>query len=169
MWRVSDEPAPTTEPDRSADACVFCAIVNGQADGTRVYEDEHLLAFMDINPVTPGHLLVVPKRHAAFLRYLPEAHGAGMFVVAQRLAGALLESGLRCEGVNFFLADGVAAGQEVFHVHLHVFPRYTGDGFRVDADWAKATRDELADSAAKIRAGLDLADRADDAEPAPAD
>ncbi len=155
---MTHEEASVTDQDRSADACAFCAIVQGRADGSTVYEDEHLLAFMDTNPVTPGHLLVVPKQHAAFLRYLPPAHGAGMFTVAQRLAAALLETGLRCEGVNFFLADGAAAGQEVFHVHLHVFPRFAGDGFRVDAEWTDAPRSELDDIAGKIRAGLDAAD-----------
>lgn len=148
---------------------MFCAIVNEEAEGTRVYEDDHLLAFMDTNPVTPGHLLVVPKKHAAFLRYLPEAHGAGLFVVAQRLAAALVESGLRCEGVNFFLADGTAAGQEVFHVHMHVFPRFAEDGFRLDANWTEVTHDELEDTAKKIRAGLLPEHRAAEAEPAEAE
>ncbi|CAN5893444.1 HIT family protein [soil metagenome] len=169
VCRVSDEPAATTEQDRSAEACAFCAIVSGQSDATRVYEDEHLLAFMDTHPVTPGHLLVVPKKHAAFLRYLPEAHGAGLFVVGQRLATALLDSGLRCEGVNFFLADGTAAGQEVYHVHLHVFPRFADDGFRLDANWSEPTRGDLEDTAKKIRAGLDPEHRAAESEPAEAD
>ncbi|CAN5659166.1 HIT family protein [soil metagenome] len=158
---MSDVHEPTTEQDRSADSCVFCRIVEGAAEATRVYEDEHLLAFMDTNPVTPGHLLVVPKKHAAFLRYLPEPHGAGLFVVGQRLATALVDSGLRCEGVNFFLADGVAAGQEVFHVHLHVFPRFADDGFRLDANWNDASRSDLEDAAKKVRVGLSHEHRAD--------
>jgi len=84
---------------------------------------------MDIQPVNPGHVLVVPTRHASFLEELDEEAGARMFVTAQRIARALKYSGLKCEGINFFLADGQAAGQEVFHVHLHVVPRYPGDGF----------------------------------------
>jgi histidine triad (HIT) family protein len=84
---------------------------------------------MDIQPVNLGHMLVVPNRHATYLADLREEEGAQMFRVAQRLATALRQSGVKCEGSNFFLADGEAAGQEVFHVHLHVFPRYRGDGF----------------------------------------
>ena len=84
---------------------------------------------MDIQPVNPGHTLVVPNRHASNLSELDEEEGAQMFRVAQRLAAALRKSGVKCEGVNYFLADGEAAGQEVFHAHLHVLPRYAGDGF----------------------------------------
>ena len=87
------------------------------------------MAFMDIQPVTPGHMLVVPRRHAANLAELEPQDGAHIFQVAQQAAAALRASGLRCEGVNLFLADGEAAGQDVFHVHLHVFPRFSGDGF----------------------------------------
>jgi histidine triad (HIT) family protein len=85
---------------------------------------------MDIQPINPGHLLVVPNQHASSLADLPEEVGAHMFSVAQRLAIALRKSdALRCEGVNLFIADGAAAGQEVFHVHIHVIPRFRGDGF----------------------------------------
>jgi histidine triad (HIT) family protein len=94
-----------------------------------VFRDERCIAFMNIQPVNPGHLLVVPIEHAATLSDLDEDVGAHVFRVAQRLAGALRASGIRCEGINLFLADGEAAGQEVFHVHLHVLPRFYGDGF----------------------------------------
>ncbi|HEU5430062.1 MAG TPA: HIT family protein [Thermomicrobiales bacterium] len=135
--------------------CVFCAIVAGEAPASIVREDEATLAFLDINPVTPGHLLVVPKRHASFLADLEPADGGRLFVVGMRLAAALRSSGLRCEGVNLFLADGKAAGQEVFHVHLHVIPRFAGDGFRIDADGsAHPSRVELDADAARIRDSL---------------
>src|SRR5215203_880027 len=100
--------------------CIFCAIVAGSAPASIVYDDADLLAFMDIRPVTPGHLLIIPKRHSPFLADLDEAIGARMFMVAMRLAKALRASALRCEGINLFLADGEAAFQEVFHTHLHV-------------------------------------------------
>jgi histidine triad (HIT) family protein len=109
--------------------CIFCDILAGQEASSMVYRDETCSAFMDIRPVNTGHLLVVPHGHASSLRDLAPEAGAHMFVVAQRLAQALRNSGLRCEGVNLFLADGAAAGQEVFHVHLHVIPRFRGDGF----------------------------------------
>ena len=98
-----------------------------------VYQDEVCSAFMDIQPVNPGHTLVVPNLHAASLAGLDARTGGHVFGVAQRIAAALRaaaqEGELRCEGVNLFLADGEVAGQEVFHVHLHVIPRFAGDGF----------------------------------------
>jgi histidine triad (HIT) family protein len=109
--------------------CVFCKILTGELPASVVCQDDICTAFMDIQPVNPGHVLVVPNRHAPFLADLDEDTGAHMFRVAQRLAGALRGSGIRCEGINLFLADGEAAMQDVFHVHLHVFPRYKGDGF----------------------------------------
>ena len=86
-----------------------------------------VVAFMDVRPLTPGHLLVVPRAHAANLEALDEDLWAHMFAVAHQLARALRNSAVPTEGVNFFLADGVAAGQEVFHVHLHLIARYHGD------------------------------------------
>ena len=109
--------------------CIFCKILSGELESSIVYQDECCTAFMDIQPVNPGHVLIVPNRHAAYLADLKEEEGAQMFRVAQRLAATLRVSGVTCEGVNLFLADGEAAMQEVFHVHLHVFPRYAGDGF----------------------------------------
>lgn len=138
----------------SADDCVFCRVVAGTVESSRVYEDDEVLAFMDIQPVTVGHLLVIPKRHAPSLADLDEQLGMSMFRVGQRLAAALQNSGLPCEGVNLFLADGEVAFQEVFHVHLHVFPRTPGDGFRIDADWHHPPRAELDDAAEHIRSGM---------------
>ena len=135
--------------------CIFCAIVAGTAPASVVYDDADLLAFMDIRPVTPGHLLIIPKRHAPYLADLDEATGAQMFTLAMRLAGALRASGLRCEGINLFLADGEAAFQEFFHTHLHVFPRFVGDTFRIAADWSiTPSRAELDEIAARVQAGM---------------
>jgi histidine triad (HIT) family protein len=94
-----------------------------------VYEDATCVAFMDIQPVNTGHVLIAPKTHAASLNDLGEEVGAQLFKVAMRLDSALRKSGLKCEGVNLYLADGEAAGQDVFHVHLHVIPRFEGDGY----------------------------------------
>jgi histidine triad (HIT) family protein len=111
--------------------CIFCRILAGQSPVSMVYQDKLCSAFMDIRPVNAGHLLVIPNTHGANLGDLDEELGAQMFRVAHRLAQAVRKSGVRCEGVNLFLADGEAAFQEVFHVHLHVIPRYDGDGFRL--------------------------------------
>src|SRR4029434_8216268 len=139
--------------------CIFCKILSGELEVSMVYQDDRCSAFMDIQPVNPGHTLVVPNRHATNLAELDEADGARMFRVAQRLAEALYQCGVRSEGVNFFLADGEAAGQEVFHVHLHVLPRFVGDGFGLKfgphyAD--KPERKELNEIADKIRNALKL-------------
>jgi len=109
--------------------CIFCDIVSGNGPASIIYRDDLCTAFMDIQPVNSGHLLVVPNRHATQLGDLPPETGGQMFRVAQQIAAALRKSGVRCEGVNLFVADGEAAGQDVFHVHLHVIPRYVGDGF----------------------------------------
>lgn len=123
--------------------CIFCAIAARQAPASVVFEDEVCLAFMDLYPMVPGHLLVVPKTHAANLSELDEPTGMHLFRIAQRMAGALRSSGLRCEGINLFLADGEAAGQDVFHVHLHVVPRFQGDAVVIAATFGHPTRAEL--------------------------
>ncbi len=123
----------TTSEVPVANECVFCQIVAGEGRAAVVYRDERAMAFLVLQPVTPGHLLVIPNQHYAFLGEVPADLAAHVFVVAQRLAGALRSSGLPCEGVNLFLADGEAAFQEVFHVHLHVFARTVGDGFTIDS------------------------------------
>jgi histidine triad (HIT) family protein len=109
--------------------CIFCRILAGELPASFVHRDERIAAFMDIQPVNPGHLLVVPVQHGAHLADIDADTAADVMRVGHAAAAALRASGLKCEGVNFFLADGEAAMQEVFHVHLHVFPRFKGDGF----------------------------------------
>ena len=140
------------------DGCLFCDIVSGHEASSRVYEDETVLAFMDLFPVNPGHVLVVPKRHAVGLLDLDVETGARMWRAGHRLARALRRTELLCEGVNVFLADGAAAFQEIFHAHLHVFPRYTGDGFRMMTAQRERDRAEL-DAAAQMLAAALAADR----------
>jgi len=134
--------------------CAFCDIIAGRLESSRVYEDERVVAFMDIMPITRGHLLIVPRMHVHSLQALDEELGAHAFRVGHRLAKALYQSDVPCEGVNMFLADGEAAFQEVFHVHLHVIPRTSGDGFRIQADWRKRNRAELDATAQEVREGL---------------
>ena len=137
-----------------ADLCVFCEIVAGRMESSVVHDDDRVLAFMDLNPISPGHLLVIPKRHGAALADVDPDDGARLFRVGQSLAGAVRRTGLRAEGVNLFLADGEAAGQEVFHTHLHVLPRFAGDGFRLQVTSGSPSRDELDEVAGRIRAQL---------------
>ena len=138
-------------------ACIFCEIVAGSRAASVIHRDKVVTVFMDIQPVNPGHMLVVPNTHASYLANLPEDTGTQMFRVAQRMAAALQKSGVRCEGVNFFLADGEAAMQEVFHVHLHIFPRFSGDGFSLkfsEGYFTKPARSQLDTIADMIRTQL---------------
>jgi diadenosine tetraphosphate (Ap4A) HIT family hydrolase len=136
--------------------CIFCAIIAGQEPASIVYEDDDILAFLDIFPINAGHTLVVPKRHAARLADLDDATAAKMIVAANRVAQALYRSGLFCQGINLTLADGAAAGQEVPHVHLHVVPRFRGDGFHCmrAGGIRAASRQELEETAARLREAM---------------
>ncbi len=138
--------------------CIFCDIINGKSEGTFVYRDEKTSVFMDIQPINPGHLLIVPNMHTDFLADLYPKTGAQMFRVAQKMAEGLRKSGLKCEGINLFLADGEAAMQDVFHIHLHVIPRFKGDGFGLmfpDDYLAKPQRSELESAAENIRKAIE--------------
>jgi histidine triad (HIT) family protein len=132
--------------------CAFCAIIAGHTEASVVTETERVVAFLDIAPITPGHTLVVPRQHAPRLADLDPEDGCELFRLGQGVAGALYAGKLRAEGVNLFVADGEAAGQEVFHVHLHVFPRFRGDGFdlRLPPDRLRS-REELEQVAAPLR------------------
>ena len=137
--------------------CLLCRLVSREAEVSIVHEDERTVTLMDIQPVVRGHMLVMPRRHAAYLADLDPEDGAQVFRIGQFAAAALRSSTLRCEGVNFFLADGEAAGQEIFHVHLHVFPRYQGDGFglRLPPDYSVRPRAELDEAARAVRESWD--------------
>ena len=137
--------------------CIFCRIITHDLPASFVYQDDIVSSFLDIQPVNPGHLLVVPRVHATVMRDLPAATAQHMMEVAQRLMSGLREASLRCEGVNLFLADGEVAGQEIAHVHLHVIPRHTNDGFgfRFAPDYGTLPqREELDDVASAVRKGM---------------
>ena len=133
---------------------VFEQILGGDLPAEFVFRDDLVAAFMDIQPINPGHVLVVPIKRAATLAELPPATCERMFSIGQQVAAALRASTLRCEGVNLFLADGIRAGQTVFHMHLHVFPRFEGDGFQwklPDRYYTPPGRDVLVDIGSEIK------------------
>jgi histidine triad (HIT) family protein len=134
--------------------CLLCQLVGREAEVSVVHEDELTVTLMDLQPIVRGHMLVIPRSHAAGLAELDPEIGAQLFRVGQVAALALRNSILRCEGVNLFLADGEAAGQEIFHVHLHVFPRFVGDGFglRFPPGYSVRQRAELDQAAESLRA-----------------
>lgn len=138
--------------------CIFCRIASGELPASVVYEDESTIAFLDIQPINPGHVLVVPKAHAESLVELSPEDAAQVMRVGQLMDKALRSSGLHCEGVNLFIADGKAAGQEVGHVHLHVFPRFKEDGFKIQlesSERATPGREQLNDTATKLKQAVD--------------
>src|SRR5262245_39221565 len=107
---------------------------------------------MDIQPVNPGGLVVVPRRHVVALSDLDSGLDARLFALSVDLQRALRSSGLRCEGVNLFLSDGESAGQDVFHTHLLVVPRFAGDTLQITCEWPEPRpREELDRHAAAIR------------------
>lgn len=138
--------------------CIFCRIVQGVSPASRVYEDEHTLAFMDIQQATVGHVLVIPKRHYENLYELDEETTAQLFQSVVRVARAVRAS-LNPSGLNLWQANGRAAGQSVFHAHVHILPRTDGDGFQVRARErvGPSSRADLDDLAARIRAMVQAA------------
>ena len=108
-------------------SCVFCAIVDGSAPAIRIHEDDDYVAILDIRPIVRGHTLVIPKNHHVDLTDTPPDTVAGMMRLGQRIARAARTSGLHADGNNIVINDGKAAFQSVFHIHLHVAPRQSGD------------------------------------------
>ena len=111
------------------DDCIFCSIIKGSLPASIIYEDKYLLAFMDIQPVNKGHVLIISRQHKELIFELDDIILSRMFVLAKNINNAIRESGIKAEGINLFLADGKSAGQEVMHVHLHIIPRFLNDGF----------------------------------------
>jgi len=137
--------------------CVFCNLLAGKLPSSVVYEDDAVCALLDIQPVNPGHTLVIPKTHFESLCEVPPDVLSRLIAAAQRVVEGFNNTDLACEGANLFLADGEAAGQEVPHVHLHVFPRVVGDGFglRFGAGYKDLpTRETLDRVAASLRAAI---------------
>lgn len=111
-----------------SEQCVFCDIVHGTSPASLVYQDDTVVAFMDIQPITQGHMLVLPREHAVLMTDLNEAAAMRTFKIARRLA-AVARHTLGASGINLLVMDGEAAYQDVPHFHIHVIPRYPRDGF----------------------------------------
>lgn len=133
--------------------CVFCRIVAGQIPSTRVHEDEHTLAFMDIGQVNPGHVLVAVKAHAGNLFELSDVQAVEIARASARVARAIRDA-FQPEGLSVYQANGKAAGQTVFHYHVHLLPRHSGDGMELTWPVKNPPRERLEDDAARIRSAL---------------
>ena len=131
--------------------CIFCMIRDGKIPSAKVYDDQRTLAFMDINPLSRGHCLVVPKAHAATL-YDAEAEDLkAAIATAKKVAGAIRKA-LNPDGLNLLQANGAAAFQSVPHFHLHLIPRWTNDGKGFDWKEVPGNREEIMGTADRIRA-----------------
>ena len=133
--------------------CVFCRIVAGAIPATRVHEDEHTVAFMDIGQVNPGHVLVALKAHAENVYALDDAQAAAAFRAAARVARGI-RAAFQPQGLSVYQANGQSAGQTVFHFHIHLVPRHEGDGMALTWPVKNPPREKLEEHAAKIRAAL---------------
>ena len=134
------------------EACVFCAIVAGEAPASVVWEDALAMAFMDLHQENPGHVLVIPRNHIVDILELDDRTGAALMGGTTRVARAV-ERAFAPDGINVWQSTGEAAGQEVFHLHLHVMPRRFGDRlFRPNPELpAPSPRDRLEALAAEVR------------------
>ena len=134
--------------------CVFCGIVAGRIPSTKVHEDELTLAFMDIGEVNPGHVLVAVKPHVENIYGLDETLAAAVLQTAARVARAVKKT-YSPEGLTLYQANGSAAGQTVYHFHLHIVPRYEKDGMNLTWPVNNPPREQLEANAAKLRAALE--------------
>jgi histidine triad (HIT) family protein len=133
--------------------CVFCKILRGEVPCQRIYQDEHLLAFLDIQPLAPGHTVVIPRHHAEFLDELPQEWAAAIGRTLGRL-GRTLMNVTGAAGYNVLQNNGAVAQQAVPHVHFHLIPRRAGDGLGYRWKAKSAPAEELAKMAAAISASI---------------
>lgn len=150
---LAGEGATAAAPD-----CVFCQIVAGTRPATFVFEDDRCVAFGSIEPIQPGHLLLVPRHHVATLYELSEADASHLLPVASRL-GRALKRAHQADGLTLLQNNERAAGQAVFHFHLHLIPRHAGvEIFRRVVETHRATPEELERDLAPVRAALAASD-----------
>jgi len=137
--------------------CHYCMIVSKQLPASIIYEDRYTVAFLVIKPISPGHVVVIPKTHVKSLKDLSDVDGGHLFSTVKKVDKALQASDLDCEGVSVYLADGEAAGQRISHLHLHLIPRVKGDKLAVCLDFDSVPFRgviDLKEDAQKVRDGF---------------
>lgn len=134
--------------------CIFCKILADEIPSAVVYEDELFRAILDVNPAARGHVIILPKNHAADLFEFADNEASKILVVAKKIAKAIKKT-YQCDGINILQNNGKAAGQTVFHLHVHVIPRFTGDTDHVNIGWRPSeTPEDLQAIAQEIKANL---------------
>jgi len=140
---------PTADPD-----CIFCKIVAGAVPCFKIYEDDATLSFLDINPVNPGHALIIPKRHSPNLLATPDEDLQAVIPVVKRIAAAVQEE-LSPDGINLHQANGPGAAQSVLHFHIHVVPRRFGDSLVVNWELRPGDKGEIAAVADRLKRAIE--------------
>ncbi len=140
-------------PKEQKEGCIFCRIVKGEIPCQKVYEDNEILSFLDIGPVNPGHVLVVPKKHFATLLDLPDTLSAPMLAICKKIAVAQIKA-LGSQGFNLGINNFPASGQVIPHVHFHVMPRYPNDGLKLWPNKKYEKQSEAEEIAKKLRENL---------------
>jgi histidine triad (HIT) family protein len=134
-------------------SCAFCKIVRRESPATIIYEDEVVLAFLDIHPQNDGHALVMPKKHYMTIYEVPDEEVARVYVVAKKIACAVKKS-IGAGGISITQHNETGAGQDIFHVHVHVIPRYEGQRLHTIEEIPEANRERLEEIAKKIRQSI---------------
>lgn len=124
------------------DNCIFCKIAAGEIPSRTLYEDEQFRVILDLAPATRGHALILPKNHYGNIYELPEEAAGDVMKLARRMAGLMTDK-LHCDGFNLLQNNGEAAGQTVFHFHMHLIPRYKDDGQIISGKPGNASQEEL--------------------------
>lgn len=130
--------------------CIFCNIVNGKISCSKIYEDENFIAILDIRPINLGHALLIPKRHFVNVLDAPDDVSEKIYPVIKKITNAM-KQGYKCDGFNIIQNVEKAGGQEVFHFHIHIIPRYKGDGIKFGVEHKSyASQDDMYQWAKKV-------------------
>ncbi|SFS06326.1 HIT family protein [Anaeromicropila populeti] len=129
--------------------CIFCKIADGEIPSIKLYEDKNFVVIFDISPAAQGHAIIISKTHAKDLFELPNEYAANIMVVAKKVGSALMEA-LNCDGMNILQNNGEAAGQTVFHLHVHLIPRYADDAVNIKWNIGTADQEFLNDLSKKV-------------------
>lgn len=122
--------------------CIFCKIANGEIPSKTLYEDNDFRVILDISPASKGHAIILPKKHADNIYELSDEDASKIFVVAKRVA-TVMEKVLKCDGMNILQNNGETAGQSLFHLHVHLIPRYKNDNLKIK--WTPGTAEDILD------------------------
>ena len=130
------------QSQQQTQGCLFCSIAEGKIESKKIYQDDSVMAVLDINPAIPGHVLVFPKKHVQVLTQLSDEESAYLFKIANKISAVIFDN-LKAEGTNIFIANGHAAGQNSPHAIIHVIPRFSKDGLSLSWKGKKVSEEAL--------------------------